>query len=307
MINIPILLNSLILTLGINAHVMGYKGYLYIAEYSNCSFATYSLSNPEAPTFKSRLSLPSPCGNVRWFDISEDGNLAYILESNPNNLIHVTDISNKSSPYIITSQSLFPSSFPKEIVFNNIKNNLYVATNSNQIQKWRLVTPTTLVKVAEIINNPSPQTIAVSLNNVFSGSINGNIDIYDLDLNYKSNISVSSTSNVTSLVAYDSVLYALAGGIIYIYDISDPYNLILLGSKNSGFNNTTSIKKNGNRLYAVNQTRLDTFYIYTPSNLIHLGSTPLYTGTAGFIGFYLDYGYVTGHFAPLTIDVLKLK
>lgn len=301
---VPTLVSSLALGLGINAFAQVSGGYLYVSEYSNGSVAIYSLADPRTPVFTGR-ALSTGRGNVR--SLVTDGRYVYMTVSAPANAIDVVDVANKAAPFVVASFSLSPADFPKEIVRHG--DDLYVVCNSNQVQQWRIVSPTVLTRVAEIVNNPVMISVAVANGHVFAGSLTGSLDVYDLNLTYRSSVAVNhvTNGNVTSVQAVDGLVYTLTPAGIKIFDTSNPLALGLLASlpMEPG---AISLKVHGDRLYVVCgdnvQSSLVVFDRSIPSAPVRLGSVALVTGTAGFLAIGGGYGYITGHFAPLAIDTV---
>ncbi len=305
---LPILLASTIATLGINAHLRAANGYLYVSEYTNGGMAIYALSDPASPRFVGRY-VSSGHGNVRDLVPDPDNALVYLIVSDPSNVIDVVDVSNKTDPVSVGSFPLAPANFPKELI--RVRDALYVVCISNEVQKWQIASPRVLIKVGQHVNNPNMVSIAAANALVFMGSLDGNVDTYDRVLTWQSGSQVKAgVTNVTSLGADGSLLYALTGdAVVSILDTSNPMALTVL-HRLPAEPGAISLTISKDRLYVVCgngvPSVLVTYDRSVPEYPVRLGITALRTGTAGFMAISGDYGYVTGHFAPLTIDTVYL-
>lgn len=282
------------------------NGYLFVCEYLNDKIAVFDLSDQESPILIQEISTGSG-SNPRDVEVILDRYL--VVACNTSAEIKVYDISNPKSATLITTISTGSGS--KDFVF--VGKYMYLVCNGiDKVQKWDFTDILNPFLVSDLTTSSSPLSIDYSNGLLAVVGLSEFLDIIPLSLGLK--LTTNITGNTHGTVKFFGN-YILATDtdrdLLQIINIENAVSPTIVNEVPSSAN-PEEINIVGNYAYVPSLTdpptngKLDVFDLTNIADGYKLKTVELNNQGSGFCAVSGEYIYVTGHFSPYTIDVVKI-
>lgn len=234
----------------------------YALVLATSSLLIYDLSSPLLPSLVGTLTLATELGGVARLFI--EGNYA-LITAKTNSRLNVIDITNKSSPSLVTSVSDAQMMGPDNLIYKS--NKIYVVSSTSKslciFDATTLSSPSKLGCFVDSTYMANPNRVQVEGNYAIVSSSSGNGGgIY----NISDPANISFVSRLSSSTCYDYLTFGDYGyfrtssATYYVMSIADKTNPVTVGAQNyaaSGMNLFGNAVLRDGYLYSLGKNRIE--------------------------------------------------